>query len=92
MFYPALPIGSKEVEAQAVSAGIDHSQEPSPEGEPKRRFKQALEDKELNSLAVIFAERPCSVRKLTPTRLSAQKPISAGLIETSPTQTIPSKV
>jgi hypothetical protein len=56
MFYPALPIGSKEVEAQAVSAGIDDSQEPSPEADPKRRFKQALEDRELNTLAVIFAE------------------------------------
>jgi hypothetical protein len=56
MFHPALPIGSKEVEAQAVSMGIDQSHEPSPEGDPKRGFKQALEDRKLNALAVIFAE------------------------------------
>ena len=47
MFHPSLPIGSKEVESQAVGLGIDQRQQFSAKGNPEGGFEQALEDREL---------------------------------------------
>jgi hypothetical protein len=51
-----LPIGSKKVEAEAISLRIDRGQQFSAEGGPERGFEDALEYRELNPLAMILAE------------------------------------
>jgi hypothetical protein len=56
VFYPPLPIGSKEVEAQTVGLVIDQRQQLSAKGNPEGGFEQALEDRELDPLAMVFAE------------------------------------
>jgi hypothetical protein len=56
VFHTTLPIGSKEVEAQAVSLGINQRQQLSAKGNPERRFEEALEDRELNPLAMILTQ------------------------------------
>jgi hypothetical protein len=44
MLNPPLPIGSQEVEAEAVGAGIDDGEEFGAKRDPQRRFQEALED------------------------------------------------